>query len=163
MKTSSNGNIFRVTGPLCGEFTSHRWIPLTKTSDTELWYFLWSPLINGVNSREAGDLRWHRAHYNVTVMQKTYIALTRELFWCLCEYLRENWPCYNGIALYVVMLCGSTNLLICFVTLLWCMCVCHIKVKFVISLIYKVWHVTKSLLSPKPLPEPVLTYCQLDP
>ena len=20
----------------------HRWIPLTKTSDTELWYFLWS-------------------------------------------------------------------------------------------------------------------------
>ena len=28
--TSSNGNIFRVTGPLCGEFTGHRWIPLTK-------------------------------------------------------------------------------------------------------------------------------------
>ena len=23
--TSSNGNIFRVTGPLCGEFTGHRW------------------------------------------------------------------------------------------------------------------------------------------
>ena len=30
MMTSSNGNIFRVTGPLCGEFTGHRWIPLTK-------------------------------------------------------------------------------------------------------------------------------------
>ena len=27
MMTSSNGNIFRVTGPLCGEFTGHRWIP----------------------------------------------------------------------------------------------------------------------------------------
>ena len=27
MVTSSNGNIFRVTGPLCGEFTGHRWIP----------------------------------------------------------------------------------------------------------------------------------------
>ena len=24
MMTSSNGNIFRVTGPLCGEFTGHR-------------------------------------------------------------------------------------------------------------------------------------------
>ena len=24
--TSSNGNIFRVTGPLCGEFTAHWWI-----------------------------------------------------------------------------------------------------------------------------------------
>ena len=40
--TSSNGNIFRVTGPLCGEFTGHRWIPLTKTSDAKLWCFLWS-------------------------------------------------------------------------------------------------------------------------
>ena len=27
---SSNGSIFRVSGPLCGEFTGHRWIPLTK-------------------------------------------------------------------------------------------------------------------------------------
>ena len=37
--TSSNGNIFRVTGPLCGEFIGHRWIPLTKASDAELWCF----------------------------------------------------------------------------------------------------------------------------
>ena len=35
--TSSNGNIFRVTGPLCGEFTGHRWIPSTKASDAEPW------------------------------------------------------------------------------------------------------------------------------
>ena len=27
--TSSNGNIFRVTGHLCGEFTGHWWIPHT--------------------------------------------------------------------------------------------------------------------------------------
>ena len=40
--TSSNGNIFRVTGPLCGEITGQRWIPLTKASDAELWCFLWS-------------------------------------------------------------------------------------------------------------------------
>ena len=44
MMTSSNGNIFRVTGPLCGEFTGHWWIPLTKASDTELWCFLLSCL-----------------------------------------------------------------------------------------------------------------------
>ena len=30
MMTSSNGNIFRVTGPLCGEFIGHRWIPHHK-------------------------------------------------------------------------------------------------------------------------------------
>ena len=36
MMTSSNGNIFRVTGHLCGEFTGLRWIPRTKASDAEL-------------------------------------------------------------------------------------------------------------------------------
>ena len=40
MMTSSNGNIFRVTGPLCGEFTGHRWIPHTKASNAGLWCFL---------------------------------------------------------------------------------------------------------------------------
>ena len=42
MMTSSNGNIFRVAGPLCGEFTGYRSIPLTKASDAELWCFLLS-------------------------------------------------------------------------------------------------------------------------
>ena len=42
MMTSSNGNIFRVTGHLYGEFTGPRWIPRTKASDAELWCFLWS-------------------------------------------------------------------------------------------------------------------------
>ena len=36
MMTSSNGNSFRDTGPLCGEFTGHRWIPHTKAGDAEL-------------------------------------------------------------------------------------------------------------------------------
>ena len=40
--TSSNGSIFRITGPLWGEYTGHRWIPLSKTSDAGLWCFLWS-------------------------------------------------------------------------------------------------------------------------
>ena len=71
MMTSSNGNIFRVTGHMCGEFTGPRWIPRTKASDAELWCFLclicvW---INGwVNNRKAGDLRRCGAQYNVTVM-----------------------------------------------------------------------------------------------
>ena len=39
MMASSNGNIFRVTGHLYGEFTGHRWIPHTKASDAELWCF----------------------------------------------------------------------------------------------------------------------------
>ena len=42
MMTSSNGNFFRVTGHLCGEFTGPRWIHHTKASDAELWCYLWS-------------------------------------------------------------------------------------------------------------------------
>ena len=41
MMTSSNGNIFHVTGHLCREFTGHRWIPRTKANDAELWYFFY--------------------------------------------------------------------------------------------------------------------------
>ena len=73
MMTSSNGNIFRVTGHLCGEFTGpRRWIPRTKASDAELWALMFSLIcarINAwVNNHEAGDLRRNRAHYDVSVM-----------------------------------------------------------------------------------------------
>ena len=43
MMTSSNGNIFGDTCPLCGEFTGNRWIPLRKASDAELWCFRSAP------------------------------------------------------------------------------------------------------------------------
>ena len=51
------------------------WSPVnsrTNASDAELWCFLWTPLwINGwVNNREAGNLRRHRARYDVTVTHK---------------------------------------------------------------------------------------------
>ena len=61
---------FRVTGPLCGEFTGPRWIPRTKASNAELWFFsLICVWINSwVNNREADDLRRNPAHYDVIVM-----------------------------------------------------------------------------------------------
>ena len=34
-----NGSIFRVTGPLWGEFTGHRWIPHTKASNAKFDVF----------------------------------------------------------------------------------------------------------------------------
>ena len=70
MMTSSNRNIFRVTGLLRGELTGHRWIHRTKASDAELWCLsLICAWMNGwVNNCEAGDLRRHLAHYDVTVM-----------------------------------------------------------------------------------------------
>ena len=67
--TSSNGSIFRVAGPLCGEFTG------------ELWCFLWAS--GWVNNREAGDLRGHGAHYDVTVFsaQRASIAGCVSMSW----------------------------------------------------------------------------------
>ena len=70
MKTSSNGNMFRGTGHLCGEFTGPRWIPHTKASDAKLSCFLWSTLNKRLSKQSLG---WwfetlNRAHYDVTVM-----------------------------------------------------------------------------------------------
>ena len=67
--TSSNGNILRVTGPLCGEFTGHRWIHRTKDECGTLMFSLICAWIYGwINNSEAGDLIRHRAHYDVSVM-----------------------------------------------------------------------------------------------
>ena len=54
MMTSSNGNIFRVTGPLCGEFTGDRWIPTTKASDAELWCFFYLHLNKRLSKQSWG-------------------------------------------------------------------------------------------------------------
>ena len=69
MMTSSNGNIFRVTGHLCGEFTGLRWIPRTKASDAELWCFLWCARLV-IWDAIAGDLRRYCIHYDVIVMSR---------------------------------------------------------------------------------------------
>ena len=76
--TSPNGNIFCVTGHLCGEFTGHQWIPHTKVSDARLYVSLICAWINGwINNREAGDLRRQRAHYYVIGMSRWHDGVIR--------------------------------------------------------------------------------------
>ena len=58
-----------------GNFTGHRWIPRTMASDAE--HSLIYAWINGwVNNPEAGDLKRHRAHYDVIVMQYKDVVLS---------------------------------------------------------------------------------------
>ena len=64
--SSSNENIFRFAGLLCGEFTRHRWIPRTKASDAELLMFFSS--VPEPTVEWTGDLRRHRSHYDDIVM-----------------------------------------------------------------------------------------------
>ena len=74
MMTSSNGNSFRVTGPLWGESTGHRWMPLTRGA---LMFALTCTGLNcWTNHRDAGDLRRHRTHYNVIVLAR---EVTRDI------------------------------------------------------------------------------------
>ena len=90
MMTSSNGSIFCVTGPLCGEFMSHQWIPLTKASDMELWYFLCAWTTGCVNNRDASDLRCHYIHYGVTVMWSECINSLSWQWWAWTLLRRIN-------------------------------------------------------------------------
>ena len=64
MMTLSNGNIFRVTGPLCGVNSPHKgqWRGALMVS------LICARINDWVNNREAGDLRRHRGHYEVRVM-----------------------------------------------------------------------------------------------
>ena len=70
MMTSLDGNIFHITGPLCGEFTGHRWIPWQKpvTRSFDVFFDLRLNKRSSKQSRDVGDLRRHRARYNVIVM-----------------------------------------------------------------------------------------------
>ena len=84
MMTSSNGNIFRVSGHLCGS-------PVNSSHKGQwrgaLMFSLIYARINGwVNTDEAGDLRRHHANYDVIVMRNASIIeflKAQNLFACL--------------------------------------------------------------------------------
>ena len=75
---SSNGNIFRVTGHLGGEFPAS---PHKGQWRRALMFYLICIWINGwVNNSEAGDLRHQHAHYDVIVMRSWHENGSRRVF-----------------------------------------------------------------------------------
>ena len=52
---------FRVTGPLCREFTGHRWIPLTNARDGEFWCFI------GLRLNKQLSKQWRRRWFETAV------------------------------------------------------------------------------------------------
>ena len=84
MRTSLNGNIFRVTGPLWREFTDHRYRSPVNSPHKGQWrgalmFSLICAWTNGwVNNWYVGDLRRRRAHYDITVMITVWIVC---FFW----------------------------------------------------------------------------------
>ena len=86
MMTSSNGNIPVLlaicagNSPFTGEFPAQR--PVMRSFDVFFDLHLNERL---ANNREAGDLRRHRAHYDVTVMLMKYEFKNENLFSILRE------------------------------------------------------------------------------
>ena len=85
--TSSNRNIFRVTGSLGGEPTGHRWIPPQEGQwrRASMFSLIWAWTNGRESNRDVGDLRRHCTHYDVTVMNmddsryKSYNAFNYDL------------------------------------------------------------------------------------
>ena len=106
MMTSSNGNIFRVTGHLCGEFTDHKgqWRGVLMFSSICAWINDW------VNNREAVDLRRHHAHYHVTVRKTRQMCLV--CFVCYAYVLyrfydKQSFP-ISRVDDYLAQDCGNS-------------------------------------------------------
>ena len=113
MITSSNGNNFRVTGPLWGESTGDWWISPHKGHWCGALIFFICARTNGwSNNQDAGDLRSHRIHYDVTLMwawagipsdefeikEKIYYPVSY-----LASYIwRVVWPCISNLHWYMI-------------------------------------------------------------
>ena len=101
---SSNGDIFRVTGPLWRESTGHRQISLTKASDAELWYFLWSALEQTVEQTNETLVIWETTsrpfgHCNVVW---SFTAQYSSSGWKGCIFVHwsyRNWHRFHVIEL----------------------------------------------------------------
>ena len=92
--TSSNGNIFHVTGPFVREIYRS---PVDSTHKGQwrgaLVFSLMCPWTNDwANSPDAGDLRWHYAYCDVTVMM--FPAMAEEI----SPYLQKTrkWRCVSA-------------------------------------------------------------------
>ena len=87
---------FRRYWLLCGEFTGHRWIPHSKASDAELWYFLWS----------APEQRWSKQP------RHRWFETPRHSLWRHCNGMKtdsceslaeqEHAPTYNTHRLFLI-------------------------------------------------------------
>ena len=82
MMPLSNGNIFRVTGPLWGEYKYHRWVPLTKASDRELWCFLRSTPEQTVAITIETPVIWD-SNYIWTLLQSIVLLIATCMDRCL--------------------------------------------------------------------------------
>ena len=106
MMTSTNGNIFRVTSLLSGEFIGHRWIPLTYRPVTRSFDVFFDLRLNKRSSKQS---RHHHAHYDVTYLISASVAdrMPNHLWrhWQIAIMIsnfkwKKNWAATPGLKRY---------------------------------------------------------------
>ena len=83
MMTSSNGNPFRVTGPLCREFTGHRWLPPQRPVTRSFDVFFDLRLNKWLSKQSQGwwfETRHLEHHYDVIVMEVCPESMLKDIF-----------------------------------------------------------------------------------
>ena len=91
MTTSANGNIFHVTDCLWGEFASHLWIALTKASDAELWWFLWSVPAQMVKQTTERPVIWDAIALIMTSLLWNWHILMTRFLTAQCSHAYYAW------------------------------------------------------------------------
>ena len=105
MKTSSNGNIFRVTGPMWGESAGHPWIPLSKPVSRSFGVFFDQRLNKRLSKQPRGrwfKLPWRSCWRHCNVPHRVFTCV---LCVCVCGrdvacefsliiFLPTPLPCY---------------------------------------------------------------------
>ena len=95
---------------LWGESTGHRWIPLTKASDAEVWCFLWSaPEQKFVQTIKTLVIWDAIAHYDVTVMNHQHICCFSHDHKVLCAWYVSLSNCISFYSLRTRVAYTSVN------------------------------------------------------
>ena len=84
---SPNGNIFRVSGPLCGEFTGHRWIPRTEAIDASFDVFFYLHLNKGLSKQSLG---WWFKTLSRSLLRQHIALLTSSLIDIAGDYIMHQ-------------------------------------------------------------------------
>ena len=94
-KTWWNANIFRVTGPLCGEFTGHRWIPAQRPVTRSFDVFFDLRLIKRLSTQSRGwwfetpsrPLWRHKTYHSLPTRLRYYASFVQSIPCCVLNFL----------------------------------------------------------------------------
>ena len=119
--TTAQGNIqHNITGPLWGESTGDRWIPLTKASDAELWCLLWSVPEQTVEQtietlgfekpsrslwRHRNEIQWDHCHFRMIIFMCWFKVHNIVFLRVQLTIMNRNWYLFDGTSFRTHKLC----------------------------------------------------------